>query len=336
MATAATCMMSTARSPTTWQPRIRHVLRSAISLQKPNLRPSMMVRTVESKWTTAVTTSCASRAFFSVRPTWAYSGSVKLPTGLASFSSGSVGPSTALVAAKKPAWSACGTSIRRPVMSPAAKMCGADVRKYSSTFTNPRGSVSTPAAARFRPAGVATHPPPPGGGRRRGVFPPPPPPPARQRGLGSVAAPVLGEVHAHARRRLLERLDGAEALAHHHARRAERRRHRRRDVFVLAGHDARPCLEELDPRAERVEDRSDLHARGPGTDDEHRGRDRGQPPGVTVRARQFEAGNRESAAHATRANDEPVRLKPQPTLGFDGSWVCESRGARVLVDRHAE
>ena len=31
--------------------------------------------------TTAVMTSCVSRAFVSVRPTWAYSGSVKLPIG---------------------------------------------------------------------------------------------------------------------------------------------------------------------------------------------------------------------------------------------------------------
>src|SRR5215475_10453000 len=40
-----------------------------------------MVRVVESKPTTAVMTSCFSLAFFSVRPTCAYSGSVKLPIG---------------------------------------------------------------------------------------------------------------------------------------------------------------------------------------------------------------------------------------------------------------
>src|SRR5262245_50175633 len=34
----------------------------------------------------------------------------------------------------------------------------------------------------------------------------------RQRRLGTVPAAVLGEVHPHARRRLLERLDGAEVL----------------------------------------------------------------------------------------------------------------------------
>src|SRR6266853_868630 len=78
MAIAPTWVISTARSPTTWQPNILPVVRSTISLQKPTLRPSIIVRVVESKRTTASTTSCVSRAFDSVRPTWAYSGSVKL------------------------------------------------------------------------------------------------------------------------------------------------------------------------------------------------------------------------------------------------------------------
>jgi len=69
MAIAATCVISTARSPTTWQPKIVLVARSTISLQKPAVRPSMIVRVVESKRTAATTTSCVSRAFASVRPT---------------------------------------------------------------------------------------------------------------------------------------------------------------------------------------------------------------------------------------------------------------------------
>lgn len=52
------CLPVQCQVKTTWQPRIRHVLRLAISLRKPNLRPSTMVRTVETKRTTAVTTSC--------------------------------------------------------------------------------------------------------------------------------------------------------------------------------------------------------------------------------------------------------------------------------------
>ena len=67
---------------------LRDVARSTTSLQKPAVRPSMIVRVVESKRTTAVTTSCASRAFASVRPTCAYSGSVKLPVGVTGSPSG--------------------------------------------------------------------------------------------------------------------------------------------------------------------------------------------------------------------------------------------------------
>ena len=65
-----------------------------------------------------------------------YSGSVKLPIGLTWSTSGMPGPFTALVAATNPAWMAWGTSMEWPVTSPAAKICGAEVRKYSSTFTN--------------------------------------------------------------------------------------------------------------------------------------------------------------------------------------------------------
>ena len=102
MAIAATWVISTARSPTAWQPKILNVSRSAMSLQKPFLRPSIIVRVVVSKGRTAVRTSCVSRAFASVRPTWAYSGSVKLPIGLTASPIAVVGPSTALVAATKP------------------------------------------------------------------------------------------------------------------------------------------------------------------------------------------------------------------------------------------
>jgi hypothetical protein len=69
--------------------RILDVARSTISLQKPVVRPSMIVLVAESKRATAVTTLWLSRAFLSVRPTCAYSGSVKLPsgfTGLPAFS----------------------------------------------------------------------------------------------------------------------------------------------------------------------------------------------------------------------------------------------------------
>ena len=135
------------------------VARSTISLQKPVVRPSMIVRVVASKRTTATTTSCVSRAFASVRPDLRVLGvgeaADRAPPRPRSPSSA---PRTALVAATKPSCIACGTSIRRPVTSPAAKMCGAEVRRWASTRTKPRGSVSTPAVARSSPAVSAVQP----------------------------------------------------------------------------------------------------------------------------------------------------------------------------------
>ncbi len=43
-------------------------------------------------------------------------------------------------------------------MSPAANTWGAVVRRWESTFTKPRPSVSTPAAARFSAAVLASQP----------------------------------------------------------------------------------------------------------------------------------------------------------------------------------
>ncbi len=57
IAIAASCVISTARSPTTWHPRIRQLARSTTSLQKPNVRPSMIARTAHSNGITVVTTS---------------------------------------------------------------------------------------------------------------------------------------------------------------------------------------------------------------------------------------------------------------------------------------
>ena len=99
-----------------------------MTLQKPVLRPSMIVRVVavEAHYRSHDVTIFASLRFgradlrvLRVREAadWV-TGSL----------SGVVGPSTALVAAAKPSCIAGGTSIRRPVTSPAAKICGVDVR----------------------------------------------------------------------------------------------------------------------------------------------------------------------------------------------------------------
>src|SRR5215467_6173216 len=77
--TRAARLLGRARlAASTWQPNILWVLQSVISLQKPNLRPSIIVRVVGSKRITLVTMSRVSRAFSSVRSVWAYSGYVKL------------------------------------------------------------------------------------------------------------------------------------------------------------------------------------------------------------------------------------------------------------------
>src|SRR6516225_2829767 len=142
---------------------------------------------------------------------------------------GIVGPHTALVAATNPCFIGGGTSIIRPVTSPAPKISDAEVRMYSSTFTNPRLSASTPAAGEVQSSRI---------GR-----------PAHRHDckgcLGALLLTVLGEVHAHAGRRLLERLDGAEVLPHHHARLAESRSDCSGHVFILSLQDPRPCFEEL-------------------------------------------------------------------------------------------
>src|SRR5215469_13074310 len=51
-------------------------------------------------------------------------------------------------------------------------------------------------------------------------------------------------------------------------------------------------------------------------------------------ARQFEAGDWQSTIHATRANDDLVRLKSQPALGFDSVRVEETCGTGLFVDGH--
>ena len=57
----------------------------------------------------------------------------------------------------RPSYVALWTSIIRPVTSPAAQMCGTEVRSVSSTVTYPR-AVSTPAASNPRPSRLPGQP----------------------------------------------------------------------------------------------------------------------------------------------------------------------------------
>ena len=53
-------------------------------------------------------------------------------------------------------------------------------------------------------------------------------------------------------------------------------------------------------------------------------------------ARELEARDGEPPAHAARANDELVSLKPEPALGFDGVRIGEARGAGPFMDRYSQ
>ena len=231
MAMAATWAMSTARSPTTWQPKILTGLAVGDQFAKTHLRPSMIVRVVESKCTTAVTTSCVSRAFASVRPTCAYSGSVKLPIGLTWSPSGSRralhgvgGRDEAVLDRLRDEHQAAGDVPRREDMRRGRPQIFIDLHEpRDDRSRRPPLRGSSPAVSATQPTATTA----------------------------SVASalsrwPSFEKIIRTPARRLLEGLDGAEVLMHRHARLAECRRNRRRHVFVFGRQNARAGLEELD------------------------------------------------------------------------------------------
>ena len=85
-----------------------------------------------------------------------------------------------------------------------------------------------------------------------------------------------------------------------------------------------------------MEHGSDLDARVPAADDQHRRRHLGQLPGVAVRVGELDAGNGESSADAPGAEDELRRFKPKSAFGLDRVRAGEAGRARLLVDCHAE
>ena len=322
MAIAATWTISTARSPTTWQPRIAR--RRAVGDQLAEAgRPAVDDRArgrVEAHHRddhivrfAGLRLGQADLGIFRVGEA-ADRGSPGSPSVIG------LPPRTALVAATKPSCDACGTSISRPVTSPAAKTCGAEVRRWASTCTNPRALVSTPAAARFRPGGVG-HP-----AHRHD----------HERSLSAVSCAVLRENHPHAARRLLERLDATEALVHHHARLAEGGRDRRGHVFVLGRQDARAAWKSCTcvPKALKIEATCAPVAPPPTTSID--GGTAVRPQASLWVAVNSKPGTASRRLVPPRAEDELVGVKPQPALGLDGVRVDEARGAGPLVDRHAQ
>ena len=58
-------------------------------------------------------------------------------------------------------------------------------------------------------------------------------------------------------------------------------------------------------------------------------------PGVAVRAGPLEARNGQAAAGAARAQNNFVRLQPQPALGLNRVRVNKVGGSRFFMNRYA-
>src|SRR6516164_9063296 len=275
MTMPATSVISTARSPTTWQPNILWLLRSIISLQKPTLCPSMIVRVVESKRKTAVSTSCPSRDFASVRPTWAYSGvretadgTHRVPNRHRRALHGVSSRNEAVPYRLRDQHQAAGNvssgkdmGLRGPqilINLDESPMIGLDA-----------------GCSEAQPSSI---------GR----------PPYRHKcqcRLSAALDAVPGEDHSHPRWCFFECLDDTDILVDRDVRAAESRRNCCGYILILTRQDARPCLEELDARAKGVEDRGDLHPCCSSANDQHRWRDGGQSPCVAMVIRQFRAAH---------------------------------------------
>ena len=91
-----------------------------------------------------------------MRPTWAYSGSVKLPDGLTRSPSGIVGPRTALVAATKPSCIACGYKHQATGDVPSGENMGRGgpqvfIHLHESSLIDLNAGRGEVSARRYRP-----------------------------------------------------------------------------------------------------------------------------------------------------------------------------------------
>ena len=204
--------------------------------------------------------------------------------------------------------------------SPAAKMCGAVVRRYGSTSTKPRASISSARRREIQLGRVRL----PADGHDR------------ERRFRAVAIAVLLVVHTHAAWRFLERFDLAEVFTNGDPAAAKRGGDGRRNIFIFRRQNARAAMEELHSRAKRVEDRSHLRPGRAAANHQHRCRHGGQAPGIAVRVRELESGDVEPPTDSARAKDEFLRPQPQPGRRFDCLWIDESRNAGVFVHGHAQ
>ena len=207
----------------------------------------MIVRVVATKWIVEATTSCAARACDSVSPTWAYSGSVKLPIGFTASAqrhrraADRVGRRHEAVMNR---WRdqqqatgdiAGGKNVRR-----GRSQVRIDAHEAPRIGLDPRRREVQPGRVRL----------PADGHDREGR-------------LRAIAVAVVAVVHAHAAWGFLERFDLPEVLLHKDPRAAERGGDGCRNVIVFRRQDARAAVEKLHPRAEGAEDRSDLRPAAP-------------------------------------------------------------------------
>ena len=258
------------------------------------------------------------RAFASVRPTWAYSGSVKLPIGLTwspkrhgRAAHGVGGRHEAVVDGLRDQHQAAGDVAggedvrrggpqdrRRPARSRARSVSTPAVARLSPSVsaTQPTATTTTAASAWSRaPSFEKTIRTPPGVFSKRSIAPK----------SSRTTMPARG-------------------------RRPRPRPTRPRPRS--SGCAGRPRRAAPASRSALKIDATCTPVRA-GADDEHRRRHRGQAPGVAVGRGQLEPGDRQPPARAARAEDDPVGLERQPALGRDRVRIDEPGGAGVLVDR---
>ena len=253
MAIAAVWTMSTARSPITWHPNIWQVLRSTINLQKPSVRPSTIVRVVEVESNDGGHNIVRLTGFDLAEP--------------------NLGVLRVCEAANRTdaILKRDGRTSNRVSRGDEAVVDGLRDEHQPSGDIPRREDIGRSCLKVFVNLHVLTLIELDAG--RSKIQRPSVSDPTyrndRQRRLSARAIAVLGEIHPHACRRLLEQLDCAEILAHHNAQLAESGGDDRRYLFLLGQQNPWASLKELDTRAERMEDRGDLNTGVTGADNKH-------------------------------------------------------------------
>ena len=202
-----------------------------------------------------------------------------------------------------------------PTTSPAAYTFGALVRMNSSTATKPRASVATPAAARSSPAVSAIHP--------------------AQRTASCVSTVRCSNAVRTPPGTRFEGMDATAIFVDVDAVFAVGTRQLRGNVLVFGGRNTRAGLTQDDRRAERIENRRNLHAGCTRTDNEQRFRRRLQRKGVCRRYREFAARYVQRAADAAGTDHDGVRVQNETRFAFERLPIDEPCRSGALEQRYA-